>query len=224
MPQIEMVWFDFGGVLSPPISNLFQTYATKTGVAAEALQRAMMVVADELGVPMLEPIECGLLTEAEWGRRLRSALKRDYPSLDLSAARLERFGEQWFEGVGPNAEMVAAVRHLKGAGKSVGILTNNVIEWEEHWRAMLGLDDVVDFIVDSCKEGCRKPEARFFQIACDRAGTRASHCLLIDDLQENVQAARNFGWNAILFTNNRDVQEQIECWTGVSLVKADSTT
>jgi putative hydrolase of the HAD superfamily len=217
--MIEMVWFDFGGVLSPPIPWLFDNYARKTGVQPQALQQAMRVVADELGVPMLEPIECAMLTEREWGRRLRTALQRADPDCNLDAARLETFGEQWFGDVAPNHDMVAAVRALKRAGKRVGILTNNVIEWEPHWRRMIGLDAEIDLVVDSCKELCRKPEARFFRIACERAEISPLRCLLIDDLAENVEAARLSGWNVILFENNRDTLARLQNWTGVELIR-----
>ncbi|VXC79400.1 Haloacid dehalogenase [Burkholderia sp. 8Y] len=219
--MIDMIWFDFGGVLSPPIPWLFDNYARKTGLRPKAMQGAMCTVAKDLGVPMLEPIECAMLTEREWGARLRIALQEADPHCDTSAAQLETFGKQWFADVAPNQSMVAAVRALKRAGKSVGILTNNVVEWEPHWRAMVGLDDVVDIVVDSSKVRCRKPDARIFQIACERAGVHASKSLLIDDLPENVEAARDLGWNAILFTHNEDALDRLQRWTGVNIIRTE---
>lgn len=217
MRRVDFVWFDFGGVLSPPIPALFEQYATKTGIPPAALQHAMRSVAEDIGVPMLAPIENAMLSEREWGRRLRHVLSRHEPALDLTRAELENFGRQWFDGVPPNWPMVDAVHALRQAGMAVGILTNNVIEWEPHWRRMLDLDDVVNFILDSSKERCRKPEVKFFDTACQRSGVSAERSLLIDDVEENVCAARNLGWQTILFTQNDEVLKKISQYTGISL-------
>lgn len=220
MTEIAIVWFDFGGVLSPPIPELFEQYYRKTGIPSAALQGAMKSVADDLGVPMLAPIENAMLTEMEWGRRIKCKLKESVPNVDLGRADFEFFGKQWFEGVLPNKAMIDSVHALKRSGMDVGILTNNVVEWEPYWRAVLGLDGVVDHIVDSSKERCRKPELQFYEIACQRADVRSFQCLLIDDVKENVVAARSLGWNAVHFTNNRSAMEQIEWWTKVNVMDA----
>ena len=218
MSDLKFIWFDFGGVLSPPIPALFEQYQFKTGLAPRVLQQAMSDVADELGVPMLAPVESALLSEQEWGERLEQALRRRDPHIDLSRARLQTFGEQWFAGVPANAPLVAAVRALKRAGFSVGILTNNVVEWSPHWRAMVGLDDVVDLIVDSSAERTRKPEASFFQVATERSGVAAEHSLLIDDVGENIEAAA-LGWQVLHFRDNHQALSQLQRLTGVSLLQ-----
>lgn len=84
MSDLQFVWFDFGGVLSPPIPALFEQYQVKTGLAPRVLQQAMSDVADDLGVPMLAPVESALLTEQDWGQRLELALRRRDPNIDLS--------------------------------------------------------------------------------------------------------------------------------------------
>jgi putative hydrolase of the HAD superfamily len=59
----KIVWFDFGGVLSPPISDLFISYFLKTGIQPKDLQLAMKHVADDMHMDILSPIEKGILTE-----------------------------------------------------------------------------------------------------------------------------------------------------------------
>ncbi|OCW20962.1 HAD family phosphatase [Pseudomonas aylmerensis] len=219
MSAPEFIWFDFGGVLSPPIPALFEQYQLKTGLAPRVLQQAMSDVADELGVPMLAPVENALLTEREWGARLEQALRRRDPQIDLSRARLQGFGEQWFAGVPANAPLVAAVRALKRNGFRVGILTNNVVEWSLHWRAMVGLDEVVDLIVDSSQERTRKPDTAFFEVATARSGVAPQHSLLIDDVAENIHAAAALGWQVLHFTDNHQALAQLQRVTGVSLLQ-----
>lgn len=213
----KMIWFDFGGVLSPPIPALFQQYQHKTGLAPVVLQQAMRDVAAEMKLPMLAPVENALISEAEWGRRLENALRMRHPEIDLSRARLREFGAQWFAGVQPNQAMVQALHQLKAAGYQLGILTNNVLEWEPHWRSMLQLDSVVDLVVDSCKEGCRKPDPRFFALAAQRAAVEPADCLLIDDVDENVEAAASLGWQTLLFLDNAQALRELESISRVAL-------
>lgn len=213
----KMIWFDFGGVLSPPIPALFQQYQQKTGLAPAVLQQAMRDVADDMHLPMLAPVENAVISEAEWGKRLEIALRMRHPDIDLSRARLREFGAQWFAGVTPNRTMVQALRRLKAAAYQVGILTNNVLEWEPHWWPMLRLENVVDLVVDSCKEGCRKPDARFFTIAAQRAAVEPADCLLIDDVGENIEAAASMGWQTLLFQDNAQALLELESITRVAL-------
>lgn len=213
----KMIWFDFGGVLSPPIPALFQQYQHKTGLAPAVLQQAMRDVADDMQLPMLAPVENAVISEAEWGERLENALRRRHPDIDLSRARLREFGAQWFAGVTPNRAMVQALRQLKAAAYQVGILTNNVQEWEPHWWPALRLESVVDLVVDSCKEGCRKPDARFFAIAVQRAAVEPADCLLIDDVAENIEAAASMGWQTLLFQDNAQALLELESITRVAL-------
>ena len=169
----------------PPIDKLFEIYHKKSGIKPEQLKSAMSDVAQTMSMPMFAPIENAIITQEQWGKLVRDSLQKLYPNLDTSKARLETFGEQWFENIAPNEAMVLLFKQLKFFGYKVGILTNNVIEWESHWRSMVQLDEYADVIVDSCKLGCRKPDKEFFEIAQKLTNTQAKENLLIDDVQEN---------------------------------------
>ncbi|MCQ4121219.1 HAD family hydrolase [Rhodococcus tibetensis] len=212
------VWFDFGGVLSPPLAELFSTYETKTGITPAALQAAMQAVGDDLGAHPLAPIELAQITEREWGSRLREHLAAADPDLDLSRARLETFGEQWFDGIVVNSAMASALRGLKAYGHRVGVLSNNVVEWEPYWRAIIEPAGPLDALVDSCLVGARKPDEQIFAIAEKVAGVDASQCILIDDLAQNVDAARRRGWQAIHFRSNGQAASELSRLTGIPAV------
>lgn len=206
--KISAVWFDFGGVLSPPIDELYRVYQSKTGVSREQMERAMQAVAQPMGVHFLAPIELALLTQRQWAAKMREALAHQNPQIDLSRCEFEHHGEQWFAGHKVNPYMVALALEVKEAGLKAGILSNNVIEWEYSWRTMVGLDQVVDAIVDSCKVQLRKPDPRIFTLAAEKIGRPMDECLLIDDLEENCSAARAAGWHAVLYeTAMQTVQE-----------------
>ncbi|ECI4531915.1 HAD family phosphatase [Salmonella enterica subsp. diarizonae] len=206
---MKIIWFDFGGVLSPSVSDLFTSYYLKTGIPPAVLQRAMKEVADDMNMDVLAPVEKAIITEREWGAGIRLKLSQSAPELDLSQARLEQFGEQWFDGILPNQLMIDLFRKVKATGLKVGILTNNVVEWENHWKRVAGISEEADVIVDSCKVGCRKPEMEIFAIAAERAGVRPEENLLIDDVPENCMAARQCGWESVHFKDNSSAVTEV---------------
>jgi putative hydrolase of the HAD superfamily len=214
----SFVWFDFGGVLSPPIQDLFALYHEKTGISPEQLQDAMTAVARQLGVPMLAPVELAMLTEREWGRRMREHLASAYRGLDLGRARLEEFGRQWFDDVTPNFPMVNTLLYFRENGFGVGILTNNVIEWEPHWkRITAGVGDST-LIIDSCKVGARKPQPEIFAIAEKEAGLPPGVSILIDDVAENCAAANAVGWRSVHFRDNAQSCRELQTLTGLPAI------
>jgi len=204
-----MVWFDFGGVLSPPIQTLFDIYESRTGVSRAQMEAAMADIAAPLGVHPLAPIELAMMPQREWGAAMRASLARLYPDLDTSQCEFETHGDQWFGDVPANPEMIGLFHEVKGRRIKAGILTNNVVEWEVPWRAMVGLDDYTDAIVDSCKVGARKPEPRIFEIAAAAGGADPRDNILIDDVRENCIAATECGWQAILFEDNEQVRRDL---------------
>ncbi|MDO0939391.1 HAD family phosphatase [Streptomyces sp. DG2A-72] len=210
-----MIWFDFGGVLSPPVAELYADYERKTGIAPAQLQGAMKAAGEELGMPSLAPVELAVVTEAEWGRALGRILADRYPGIDLSRARLETFGEQWFEGVTANSAMVGALRRARESGFRVGILSNNVVEWEPYWKAIVASGGDVDCLIDSCKVGLRKPDPEIFRLAARRAGVDPVLCVLVDDLAVNCDAARAQGWRTVHFRDNCQALHDLGRLTGL---------
>ncbi|GGM04975.1 HAD family hydrolase [Dactylosporangium sucinum] len=202
-----MVWFDFGGVLSPPMADIFAAYERKTGLSREQLESAMHAVTADLGRHPLAALEVALITEAEWGRRLRAALRVRYPGADLSRSRLETFGGQWFDGIEANHAMVATLHAVREHGCRVGILTNNVREWEPYWREIVRPVGDVDCVVNSCEVGVRKPEPAIFRMAADAAGVAPEDCVLVDDVEENCAAARSLGWRAVHHRTDADARD-----------------
>lgn len=131
----KVFWFDFGGVLSPSITDLFEQYEKKTGIPQKALKEAMQSIADGMKLPILALIENAVINEVEWGSKLRKKLTESYPDLDTTYAQFEQFGKQWLENVSPNKVMVDKLKTIKKQGYRVGILTTNVIEWETYWKS-----------------------------------------------------------------------------------------
>ena len=62
------------------------------------------------------------------------------------------------------------------------------------WKRILGLFDVV---IESSRIGVRKPETRFFELACDQLGIVPNQAVYLDDLGTNLKPARMMGMHTI---------------------------
>ncbi|MDP2293648.1 MAG: HAD family phosphatase [Actinomycetota bacterium] len=93
----------------------------------------------------------------------------------------------------PSEPMIALVHELRDAGFRLGVLTNNVAEFREHWRTLLPFDDLFDDVVDSHEVGLRKPDPAIYQLALARLGAEAGRTAFLDDVVSNVSAAEGVG-------------------------------
>ena len=77
--------------------------------------------------------------------------------------------------------------------------------WDE-----LGLSRRFERMFASSAMGVRKPQTQFWQAIADELGEAAApNVLLIDDSEKNVEAARQFGWQAIHYTHRSDLDDLI---------------
>jgi putative hydrolase of the HAD superfamily len=101
------------------------------------------------------------------------------------------------------------MRELRDRGYRMAICTNNIREWEDLWRAKLPVDEIFDVVVDSSREGTRKPERRIYEITLERLAVAADQALLVDDLEMNCGAARELGMRAVWFRDTEQATAEI---------------
>ena len=113
-------------------------------------------------------------------------------------------------------EMVTALHRVKEAGLMVACLTNNVGDSESSPEVEQVLE-LFDVIVESSKVGHRKPEPRFYEIACEQLGVEPSECVFLDDLGVNLKPAREMGMTTIKVTGAEQALRDLEVVLGLSL-------
>jgi len=195
---ITTVISDFGGVLTTPLVQSFAAVQDETGIPFEELAKAMARIQEEDGRHPLFELETGKLTEVEFLQKLGDSLE---PVLG-HRPELHRFSEIYFEALHPNGPMIDLMREAKESGHRMGLLTNNVREWEPLWRSMLPVDEIFEVVVDSGFVGCRKPDREIYDITLERMGVPAGECLFIDDIDVNCGAARELGMSAVHYEHN----------------------
>jgi putative hydrolase of the HAD superfamily len=192
---IKAIVSDFGGVLTTPLMQSFLAVQDEIGISVEQFGKAMKRVQDQEGSHPLFEMEVGAITEEQFLAKLSDAIE---PELGHKP-ELHRFREIYFNALDPNEPMIELMRELKARPLRMALLTNNVKEWEPLWRTMLPVDEIFEFVVDSAFVGCRKPDREIYDIVLERLGDdlEPENLLFIDDIEHNVTAARDLGWEAV---------------------------
>jgi putative hydrolase of the HAD superfamily len=197
--RITTVISDFGGVLTTPLVQSFAAVQDVTGIPFEELGKAMAEIQRQEGRHPLYELEKGELSEADFLAKVGDALE---PALG-HPPELHRFREIYFEALHPNEPMIELMREAKTRGFRMGLLTNNVREWEPLWRSMLPVDEIFEVVVDSGFVGCRKPDREIYDLTLERMGGLApGECLFVDDADVNCDAARELGMSAVHYQHN----------------------
>jgi putative hydrolase of the HAD superfamily len=206
--SVKAVISDFGGVLTTPLLGSFMALQDETGIEPGTLGRAMQRIAERQGEHPLFELERGRVPEADFLEALSRELE---PELGHKP-QLHRFSEIYFDALKVNEPMIGLMRDAKDRGFRTALLTNNIREWEPLWRAMLPVDEIFDVVVDSAFVGMRKPEPEIYELTVERLGDGIGppDCLFVDDVEVNIDAARELGMRAVHFQSNEQAIPEIE--------------
>jgi putative hydrolase of the HAD superfamily len=190
----EAIFFDFGGVIVGSPFEAFNRYEATSGLPRDFIRRVNSVNSDANAWALLERNEIspddfdGLFAEESLhlGHRIPGSVVLDLIHGDV------------------RPEMIAAIDLLKAHDYALACLTNNVVSGrddDERTRALTPILARFDHVIESSKVGVRKPERRFYEIACERAGVEPARCVFLDDLGVNLKTARNMGMATIKVTS-----------------------
>ena len=112
-------------------------------------------------------------------------------------------------------EMVEAVRrcheHLH-----TGLLTNNFVALDGD-GPVGQLLDLFDVVLESSRLGLRKPEAAFYELACERLDVKPDEAVFLDDLGVNLRPARAMGMKTIKVSDPDAAITELETVVGFPL-------
>ena len=189
--EIRAVLWDFGGVILSSPFEAFNGYESQAGIPLDHIRRVNSTNPDGNAWALLErndisPLEFDSLFASE-----SEALGHRIPGADVLALLA---GE-----VRP--AMVTALDLIIASGYRTACLTNNVVSTSPdpspRQIEVAAIMKKFDHVVESSKVGCRKPEPRFYEIACDLVGVAADECVFLDDLGVNLKPAAAMGMRTI---------------------------
>jgi 2-haloacid dehalogenase len=152
----------------------------------------------------------------EWNRRMDAgfpwaeavdALAAQHPE---EAHLVRAYHERWREMVrGPFDDTVAILDELRGLGLPLYVLSNWSAETFRPTRERFDFLGWFDGLVVSGEEGMVKPDPAIFRILTDRYGVDPARALFIDDRSDNVDTARELGFQAILYVGSQPLREEL---------------
>ena len=193
-PAIRAVLWDFGGVITESPFLAFARFERERGLPPDFLR----------SINARNPLENA------WARFERSELTPaqfdEAFAAEATAAGHEVRGldviDLLYGNVRPQmvTALKASARHYTNA-----CVTNNVNAGSgrgfERDRGRAGqwqdVMDLFDEVIESSKVGVRKPEPRFFELACNRLGIVPTQAVYLDDLGGNLKPARAMGMQTI---------------------------
>ena len=193
----KAVLWDFGGVILSSPFEAFNRYETVHGLPLNFIRAVNSTNPHTNAWALLERSEISILEfdelfaseSARLGRRVAGA---DVLSLLAGEVR---------------PEMVAALDRVKASGYRVACLTNNVIGGDgrdvasdSRGAQIAAIMERFDVIVESSVVGVRKPEPRFYEIACELLMVEPEECVFLDDLGVNLKPAAAMGMTTIKVT------------------------
>lgn len=191
---VRAVLWDFGGVILTSPFEAFARYERETGLPKDFIRR----------------LNSNNPHDNAWARLERGDVDMDgFAELFEAEARAlgQRLDGRAVIGLlsgDVRPEMVAALRAVRGRYRTA-CLTNNVRSGSgpgmarsaEKAAQIAEIMRLFDEVIESSRVGVRKPEPRFYQIACERLGVAPEESVFLDDLGINLKPARAMGMRTI---------------------------
>lgn len=194
--MIKTVIFDIGNVLT---DFAWQEMYKEKGLGGETFDR---VVKATVQSPYWCELDRGIMTFSE--------VMDKFVNLDSEMEdEIRRVLADMHGIVTGRSYAVPWVCSLKKQGLKVYVLSNFS---EKIWKECIDALEFYEFTdggIISYKEHLIKPDQAVYQLLLERYGLCADECVFIDDLEENVKAARLCGINGIVFKNYEQAKKEL---------------
>ena len=187
--SIDAVIFDFGRVICDFDLGKFIARAARSSTLSEAGLKGAMAES----LKMADRYETGLMTSREFYTNVCRLA-----SLTMSE---EEFVRAWTDIFTPKPATFELVKRLKGRYR-LGLLSNTN-EWHfEFGVRPVAIFPLFDAVTLSFQVRAMKPDRRIYDDMLSKLALPAAACVYIDDIAENVAAARDLGLHGIHYTTH----------------------
>jgi len=211
--EIKAILWDFGGVFTSSPFDAFNALEAKLGVPADFIRSVNATnptgnawAQFESNSVSLEEFDTLFATEsAALGHRING---KDVVAV-LSGSLRPR--------------MVSVLKTCKQHFK-VACITNNVkaghgpsmTKDQNKADAVAEVMALFDLVVESSKEGIRKPDPRIYLSTCERIGVNPKNAVFLDDLGINLKPARALGMRTIKVVSEHQAIDDLAAMTQLS--------
>uniref|UniRef100_A0A1I8AAA7 HAD hydrolase, family IA, variant 3 n=1 Tax=Steinernema glaseri TaxID=37863 RepID=A0A1I8AAA7_9BILA len=92
-----------------------------------------------------------------------------------------------------------AVKRIRVAGLQTALLTNNFFKDAARSESTIieKPEEKFDVVIESCREGIRKPDPEIYELALKKLGRKPEECVFVDDLLKNCVTAEQLGMRTV---------------------------
>ena len=195
--MIKNIIFDIGDVLC---DYRWRDFLRDKGIDGDLLERVAKATTKSAFWPELDR---GVLSDEE----LLDGLVKNDPEIEKEI----RLGFSNFRNICVMRDYaIPWVKELKARGYNVYYLSNytrkNLIDGPDS----VEFTKYMDGGVYSCYAHAVKPERKIYECLLEKYSLKAEECLFIDDSPKNIDAARELGFNVILFESRGQVLKDMK--------------
>jgi len=129
-------------------------------------------------------------------------------ALGIRPKDMPGFLEQYWSADDVNWQLLDYIRNLHPRYK-VGLLSNAWDDLRLTMHTRWNIDGLFDEMIISAEVKLVKPDPRVFHLAIDRLGVQPGETVFIDDIVENVEAARKEGLIAIQYQDTQKTLDEL---------------
>jgi putative hydrolase of the HAD superfamily len=204
---IRAIMFDFGGVISSSPFEAFAHLESERGLPPDFIRTVNSTNHDANAWAQLER---GEIDVEKFGSLWSAEARAMGHELDGRLV-LERLAGE----IRP--QMVAAIRTC-GTAYKTACLTNNFTRAETILSVeVANVYALFDAVLESRVLGVRKPDPRFYELACETLGVQPDECVFLDDLGVNLKPARTLGMHTIKVGDPDAALAELEVLLGLAL-------
>lgn len=206
--MIRAVLWDFGGVVTTSPFEAFNRYEQQRGLPKDFIRTLNATNKDTNAWAQLERNEVDF---AAFCDLFEGEARNAGGELDAKEVMALLAGD-----VRP--EMVEAIRRIKAHPLKLALLTNNWIDPLAGGKSRhADVLELFDAIVESSRVGVRKPDPRFYRMACEMLRIEPNEAVFLDDLGINLQPARTLGMTTIKVVEPESAITELEAVVGFPL-------
>jgi putative hydrolase of the HAD superfamily len=199
--------FDFGGVITSSPFEAFEGYEQEQGLPPGFIR---LVNSTDPDTNAWAHLERGQLDVDGFARAFETEAWRLGQRVDGRAVLALLGGD-----VRP--AMVDAVRRCSERFETACVTNNFSHDGGPTPPQVSAIFELFDVVLESRTLGVRKPEARFYELACEAVGARPEEVVYLDDLGVNLKPARAMGMHTIKVVDPETALGELSVLTGLDL-------
>ena len=212
-PNIEAIIWDFGGVFTSSPFEAFNLLEAEMGAPKDFI-RGINAINPETNawaqfesnsVSMDDFDELFAAESAAQGHRIpgKAVIARLSGTLRPRMVEVLKICKQHFQ--------VACITNNVKAGHGPGMDTD-----QAKANSVAGVMEIFSLVVESSKEGIRKPNPEIYKRTCEKLAVSPTKCLFLDDLGINLKPAKALGMQTIKVLGEDQAIEELAKVTGLT--------